>query len=173
MAGTDYVFHFIYPAATPTNDMRTVQVKQVVEGTVDEIDFYKFQHPVTGSISGVTTFYRMNMETQRWETAGQIEWSSNNSATVYFGIEKVSMRELRRPKKSSSHSRRFKAGGSEYKWKLMEDGLVCISVSRSRTIATWTQSALSLRVAERGEPMLDRIVVTCFLNLWMKTRNMW
>ncbi|THH33732.1 hypothetical protein EUX98_g411 [Antrodiella citrinella] len=101
MAGDEYMFHFVYPAATLTNDMRTVEVKQVVEGSADEVDFYK--HPVTGSISGVTTFYRMNMETHRWETAGQIEWASNHSANVYFGIEKVSMRELRKPKKASSH----------------------------------------------------------------------
>lgn len=44
MAGGDYVFHFVYPAPTPTNDMRTVQVKQVVEGSTDELDFYKVSH---------------------------------------------------------------------------------------------------------------------------------
>ena len=105
MSGSDYVFRFVYPPATATNDMRTVQVKQIVEGSAEEIDFYKvgcfravnrplitllkFQHPVTGSTTGVTTFYRMNMDIQRWETAGAIEWSSNTSAVVSFGVESV------------------------------------------------------------------------------------
>ncbi|KAH8106213.1 hypothetical protein BXZ70DRAFT_1004487 [Cristinia sonorae] len=172
MSAGEYAFQFVYPAATPTNDLRTVLVKQVVEGLESGIEFYK--HPVTGSISGVTTFSRMNLETQRWETAGTVEWSSNHSAVVTFGIESISMRELRKPKKSSSQSRRFKAGGSEYKWKVTEDGLVCSGGSRGgKVVATWSQSTLTLRVAERIEPILDRVVVTCFLNIWMKSRNAW
>lgn len=97
---------------------------------------------------------------------------------------------------SPRRSRRFKAGGSEYKWKITEDGLVvskraslpviprsprlipgeqCMSVSRtnSKVVASWLQAELTLRVVDRGESMLDRVVVSCFLNLWMKNRNLW
>ncbi|TCD71309.1 hypothetical protein EIP91_011080 [Steccherinum ochraceum] len=129
MAGGDLVFHFVYPAATSYNDMRTVQIKQVVEGSTEEIDFYK--HPLTDSTSGETTFYRMNIDIDRWETAGTISWSSNHTATVRFGIEDISMRELRKPKKGSSQSRRFKAAGSEYKWKITEDGLLVGTATQS------------------------------------------
>ena len=65
---------------------------------------------------------RKNSETQLWENAGQIEWTSNTSGAVYFGVERVrtlhfvniahrlylhiatqvSIRELRKPKKPSS-----------------------------------------------------------------------
>lgn len=33
----------------------------------------------------------MNFETKLWEAAGHIEWSSNYSAIVYFGIERVTL----------------------------------------------------------------------------------
>lgn len=49
----------------------------------------KFYHPITGLKIGMTTFYRQNLETQVFETAGQIEWRSNTNATVQFGIEEV------------------------------------------------------------------------------------
>ena len=32
---------------------------------------------------------RKNAETQLWENAGQIEWTSNTSGAVYFGVERV------------------------------------------------------------------------------------
>ena len=81
----------------------------------------QFHHPNTGFNSGVTAIQRKNAATQRWENAGQIEWSSNTSGAVYFGVERVtrhsrysgyhpltflgsqvSIRELRKPKKPSS-----------------------------------------------------------------------
>jgi hypothetical protein len=37
-----------------------------------------------------------------------------------------------------------------------------------KNVAEWSNEASTLRVAERFEPILDRIVVTCILNLWMK-----
>lgn len=37
----------------------------------------------------MTTFYRQNLDTRVFETAGQIEWMSNINATVQFGIEEV------------------------------------------------------------------------------------
>lgn len=45
--------------------------------------------------------------------------------------------------------------------------------NRGKTIAMWTQEALILRVAERAEGFLDRVVVTCVLNLWFKRLNLW
>jgi hypothetical protein len=39
--------------------------------------------------SGVTNFQRMNFETKLWEAAGYIEWSSDHSANIYFGLDRV------------------------------------------------------------------------------------
>jgi hypothetical protein len=49
----------------------------------------KFYHPVTGLRIGITTFYRQNLDTQVFETAGQIEWLSDTNANVQLGIEEV------------------------------------------------------------------------------------
>lgn len=50
--------------------------------------------------------------------------------------------------------------------------IYCVS-TRSKTVATWSQEQSTLRVMDRAEGILDRIVVTCFLNLWMKRINQW
>ncbi|KAL6299127.1 hypothetical protein BKA93DRAFT_620044 [Sparassis latifolia] len=191
MANTDVILQFLYPS-DDNQDMRTFQAKQMVEGSTEMVEMYKvcsfsahqqlvllprshqFHHPATGSTSGVTSFQRKNLNTQRWENAGQIEWMSDSSANVYFGIERVSARELRRSKKTSSKSRRFKVAGSEYKWKIAENGvdLFCVS-TRGKTVAVWSQETQVLRVTERAEGFLDRVVVTCLLNLWMKNLNIW
>ncbi|KAI0092781.1 hypothetical protein BDY19DRAFT_883607 [Irpex rosettiformis] len=134
----------------------------------------KFYHPlIAGSDSGVTYFERMNCATSLWEPAGHVEWSSNHSANVYFGLERVPLRELRRLKKTTSKSRRFKANGTDYRWKLADNGfdLICVSTQISafgRNVAEWSNERSTLRVVERFEPILDRLVVTCILNLWMK-----
>ncbi|KAL7282120.1 hypothetical protein ACG7TL_003589 [Trametes sanguinea] len=178
MSATDLVLRFVYPN-NPNADFRTVNIHQIVEGSdAAPIEMYKFHHPNTGFMTGVTSIQRKNMDTQIWENAGQIEWSSNTSGAVYFGVERISIRELRKMKKPSSKSRRFKVNNSEYKWKVAENGtdLICVSDSltnRGKTIALWTQETLILRVAERAEGFLDRVVVTCFLNLWFKRLNLW
>ena len=50
----------------------------------------QFHHPNTGLTTGETTFQRKNMETKLWDNAGHIEWLSNTSGAVYFGVERVS-----------------------------------------------------------------------------------
>lgn len=135
---------------------------------------YKFQHPNTGTNTGVTDISRKNAATQRWEHAGQIDWLSDHTANVMFGTERVHIRELRKMKKQSSKSRRFKAGGSEYKWKQAENGkdLFCVS-TRGKVVATWSDDQSQLRITDRGEGILDRVVVTCFLNSWMNGLKLW
>ncbi|KAI0069013.1 hypothetical protein BV25DRAFT_1792070 [Artomyces pyxidatus] len=165
-----------YPPAESVADPRTVNIYRTVvtDDSTDQVELYKFHHPNTGSRIGVTTFHRMNMATQKWETAGEIDWTSDTNATVLFGIESISIRDLRTPKKSSSKSRRFKASGSEYKWKIADEGvdLFCVD-SRGKTVATWTEGELSLHVESRVESILDRLVVTLLLNRWMKALGSW
>ncbi|KAI0773932.1 hypothetical protein C8Q74DRAFT_797720 [Fomes fomentarius] len=177
MASTDIVLRFEF-SSNPNADVRTVQVLQVIDESRSTAELYKFHHPNTGVTTGVTSIQRKNTETGLWENAGQVEWSSDTSGAVYFGVERVSIRELRKPKKPSSKSRRFKANGAEYKWKLAENGtdMVCVSDNlgnRGKVIAQWTQDTLILRVAERAEGFLDRVVVTCFLHLWFRRFNIW
>ena len=45
--------------------------------------------------------------------------------------------------------------------------------NRGKQIALWTQDTLTLRVAERAEGFLDRVVVTCFLHLWFRRYSIW
>ncbi|PCH41426.1 hypothetical protein WOLCODRAFT_131910 [Wolfiporia cocos MD-104 SS10] len=174
MSTADLVLQFLYPESSNA-DMRTFRVVQLPDETTSESEeLYKFHHPNTGTTTGVTSIQRKNLTTQRWENAGQIEWTSNTNATVYFGIERVSMRELRRLKKSSSRSRRFKASGTEYKWKIADNeiDMICVS-TRGKVVAAWSHELNILRVTDRADGILDRVVVTCFLNLWMKTLRLW
>jgi len=162
---------FIYPSDRSTSDVRSLRINQVLEGSSNETELYKFYHPFADANTGTTTttFHRMNLATNRWETAGEIEYRSLTPITVHFGIEAVHARDLRKLKKSSSKSRRFKAGGSEYKWKIAdnETDLVCVD-SRGKPVAKWSQQALQLLVAEKVQGCLDRIVITCMLNVWWK-----
>ncbi|KAF9263575.1 hypothetical protein L218DRAFT_959113 [Marasmius fiardii PR-910] len=105
-------------------DLRTFKVSRVPDASSDEdvIELYRFRHPVTGFHAGTTNFQRLNSITGLYETAGEIAWLSNHNATVAFGVDEVHIRDLRKPKKSSSRLRRFKAGNSEYKWKKAENG---------------------------------------------------
>ncbi|KAJ4472307.1 hypothetical protein J3R30DRAFT_3660141 [Lentinula aciculospora] len=162
-----FVLQFFF-ASTIDADMRTFKVHLFSnESPTHTIELYRFHHPVTGLSHGLTTFHRQNLVTNIFETAGQIEWSSDYNATVHFGLEEVHIRDLRKAKKSSSRSRRFKAAGSEYKWKLTSNlvDLFCVD-SRGKTIASWNQEQSSLHISPKGESILDRLVVTCFLNLW-------
>ena len=49
----------------------------------------QFYHPNTGSKKVTTQFHRKNLSTLKWETAGEIEWTSDARATVQFGIDRV------------------------------------------------------------------------------------
>ncbi|KAH7903778.1 hypothetical protein BJ138DRAFT_1167630 [Hygrophoropsis aurantiaca] len=174
---TDIVLRFAYPPP-PSTDIRTFRVYQVIAGseseTSGELELYKFLHPATGHGPGITTYHRKNMITLLFDTAGQIEWTSNTSATAYIGADEVSVKDLRRVKYASSQSRRFKVSGAEYKWKMSENGvdMFCID-SKEKHIATWTQETQLLKVAPRAGTMLDRLVVTCFLNTWFKQLGKW
>lgn len=120
MPATDIVLRFAYPPPETNSDFRTFNVYRVSEESTEQVELYKFYHPNTGMPIGGTTFHRKNLNTMKWETAGEIEWTSNTNATIYFGIDEVSIRDLRKPKNANSKSRRFKASGSEYKWKIAE-----------------------------------------------------
>ena len=113
MAGGDIILQFVWPPAEDSADVRTVQIKQVDENgqlkdlykacapcystalypsphTDHNASLSKFYHPrIVGSETGVTYFERMNSATKLWEPAGYVEWSSNYSANVYFGTERV------------------------------------------------------------------------------------
>ncbi|KAI3612443.1 cral trio domain protein [Moniliophthora roreri] len=54
----------------------------------------------TGLHIGTTTFQRLNLSINVYETAGQIGRLSNHDATVVFGVEEVNMKELRKAKES-------------------------------------------------------------------------
>lgn len=45
--------------------------------------------------------------------------------------------------------------------------------SKGKTVANWTQDGLTLSASSKVEPVLDRIVVTCFLNLWIRHLGQW
>lgn len=166
-------YHF--PSGSDIGDLRAFRAYQSIEGSdAPEIELYKFLHPMTNDPRTNTTFYRKNLTTGNYETAGYIEWSAEWNARVTWGIETVSLRDCRKQKKEASKSRRFKAGGSEYKWKIAENqaDLFCVD-SRARTVASWAQETLTLRVAPRAANILDRLIVTCTLNLYMKQLGQW
>ncbi|KAG2369987.1 hypothetical protein BDR07DRAFT_330321 [Suillus spraguei] len=172
-AETDMVFRFV----NPTDEMRTFRVYQVI-GTAahEELELYRFSHSMTGSSGGTTTYQRKNMNSLIFETAGQISWSSNtNPSAVYFGLEDVSIKDLRKVKNATSQSRRFKSGvGACYKWKVSDNrtDLYCID-SQDKYIASWSNHEKILRVTPRASAMLDRLVITCFLNVWFKRLGRW
>lgn len=177
-AETDMVFRFVNSSSTNTDsDARAFRVYQVV-GTAahEELELYRFSHSMTGSAGGTTTYQRKNMNSLIFETVGHISWSSNIMASaVYFGLEEVSVKDLRKVKNATSHSRRFKSGvGAGYKWKISDNrtDLYCID-SQDKYIASWSNHERILRVTPRASAMLDRLVVTCFLNVWFKRLGRW
>jgi len=171
MAETDFILRFIYLQNTP--DIRTFRVYEVVGGSFG-MELYRFYHPMTGSTTGATTFHRQNSATLVFENAGSIEWTSNTNATVYFGMDEVPVRQLRRLRNPSSTSRRFRVGSSEYRWKIAENevDLFCLD-TWGNTVASWSQENATLRIALHCLPILDRMVVSCMMNLWFKQLGQW
>ncbi|TFY69915.1 hypothetical protein EVJ58_g160 [Rhodofomes roseus] len=103
MASADLVLRWVYPPEDTNPDRRTFNIIQIVEESPEPVEMYKFQHPNTGTNTGVTIVSRKNAATQRWEPAIQIDWLSDHTANVGFGTaERVHMRELRKMKKQSS-----------------------------------------------------------------------
>jgi hypothetical protein len=45
--------------------------------------------------------------------------------------------------------------------------------SRGKTVATWSQEETTLHVGVQAEQILDRMVVTCVLNLWVRQLGLW
>ena len=105
----DVVLRFEYSSSSNT-DMRTFKVFQLPsDGESESIELYRvrmlpsfaisqpkplifysqFSHPLTGLVSGATSFHRQNLKTGVFETAGSIEWFSNHNATVTFGVNQV------------------------------------------------------------------------------------
>ncbi|KAH0839651.1 hypothetical protein J3R83DRAFT_569 [Lanmaoa asiatica] len=186
MAESDVVLRFV-SSTDSSADMRTFRVLQVLENAAAELELYKFSHPLTGHSMGTTTFHRKNLDTLIFETAGHVEWFSSFNATVWFGVD-----EFLKPavlatllKMWLTRSRRFKTSGTEYKWKLRENGsdmfrritadisvVQCID-SKDKHVAVWSGEDRKLMVAPRCVTILDRIVVTCFLSLWFKRLGKW
>ncbi|KAK7695689.1 hypothetical protein QCA50_000325 [Cerrena zonata] len=176
MSNGDLRLHFVF---SERFDMRTFNVNRLDADGVSEVTLYKVFHPLPDSLVSETIFERMNFATGQWDKAGIIEWSNRTTCGVFFGgiPPKIGMRELRKKKKNNSKSRRFKAGGTEYKWKLQPEdtgdtGLVCEG-SRGKVVATWTHETNILYVSERVVDQLDHIVITCLMNLWMWTMRLW
>ncbi|KAI5120516.1 hypothetical protein M0805_000101 [Coniferiporia weirii] len=173
MSGEDIVLLWRFPAPENVNDMRTFSVFLDLGTALEALHLYKFL-TIPGVAETVTTFERWNINARRWEIAGEIHWINNFGGQVQFGVHVLQLQEIRKRKNQSSKSRRFIANGSEYKWKMTDDGadLFCVDPS-GRTIATWTQGALELRVVPSAENILDRIVVTCLVHVWFRAHGYW
>ncbi|KAG9317198.1 hypothetical protein JVU11DRAFT_1391 [Chiua virens] len=120
MADSDVVLRFVSTKDSNV-DTRTFCVFQALENGYGDLELYRFSHPLTGHTMGTTTFTRKNLDTIKFETAGHIEWFSSFNAMVWFGVDEVSVKDLRRIK-NGGQSRRFKASSMEYKWRLQENG---------------------------------------------------
>ncbi|KAG8218375.1 hypothetical protein J3R82DRAFT_3995 [Butyriboletus roseoflavus] len=139
MVDSDIVLRFV-SSTDSSADMRTFRVLQVIENAAAELELYKFSHPLTGHSMGTTTFHRKNLDTLVFETAGHIEWFSSFNATVWFGVDEFLKPAALRycTEMWLSRSRRFKASGMEYKWRLGENGndmLVSVTFFQHRTTA--------------------------------------
>jgi len=172
---THVILHVTHPA---NSDHRCANVYRVPGRDGREHDeLYKFYHPTQGT---VTEFQRRTFDSvnTRFETAGRIEWSTDaDAAVVYFGTDAVPMSQLRKAKRTSSKSRRFKADGIEYKWRIAENGrdLFCMDKRKATlAVSSLESNRQIIRIdAARGEPILDYVVVTFLLNLWMKGLGRW
>ncbi|KAI6047358.1 hypothetical protein EDC04DRAFT_3085949 [Pisolithus marmoratus] len=172
MSEPDIDLRFVYDGNT---DARNFRVCQVIENAPERLEFH---HPTAGCITPTTTYKRKNLAVLQWEIAGRIEWSTTTSGTVWFGVDeipcKVPIKDLRKIKNGTSQSRRFKVSGNEYKWKVAGNGqdLFCVD-NKDKHVAVWIAREMSLKIAPRCVNMLERIVITCFLNLWFKGLGRW
>ncbi|KAJ8595342.1 hypothetical protein M405DRAFT_728213 [Rhizopogon salebrosus TDB-379] len=180
MVDTDMIFRFVFPSEADC-DMRTFRIYQVIGGTAhEELVLYKFSHSTTGpgSSSGTTTYHRKNMTSLAFECAGYIHWSSNTNATVCFGVDELSIKDVRKVKNATSRSRRFQcSAGAWHKWKIADNGTDLYvrdcTDSKNKHIASWSHEERTLKVTPYASIMIDRVVVTCFLNVWFKRLGRW
>ncbi|KAI0079652.1 hypothetical protein K474DRAFT_548472 [Panus rudis PR-1116 ss-1] len=174
----DIVLRFVY-YSDERYDKRSVRIYEIKEDG-QQVQIYNFFHPLADTTLGTTTeYYRRLASTGNEHRAGHIEWTTRFQPYVYWGglQPKVGTKELRKIKNKSSKSRRFKVDGTEYKWKIKADGqgLVC-ERGRGRVVAEWNEPTKTLRVSSDEVPreeVLDRFVVTCYLNLWFWYGDRW
>ncbi|KAF7965994.1 hypothetical protein HWV62_40521 [Athelia sp. TMB] len=94
-------YHF--PNGSDVGDLRAFRAYQSFEGSDEpEIEIYKFLHPMTGDQRANTTFYRKNLNTGNYETAGSMEWNNDWSGRITWGIDTFDMRECRKKNKEAS-----------------------------------------------------------------------
>lgn len=119
MSEPDIDLRFIYDGNA---DARNFRVYQVIENAPERLEVYRFHHPTAGHVTPTTTYKRKNLAVLQWDAAGRIEWPTTTSGTVWFGVDEVPIKDLRRIKNGTSQSRRFKCSGNEYKWKIAGNG---------------------------------------------------
>ncbi|THH09056.1 hypothetical protein EW145_g2273 [Phellinidium pouzarii] len=150
MSGEDIILMWRFPPPQDGHDLRTFNVFLNLGQVMQALHLYKFL-TISGVAESVTTFERWNIIARRWEIAGEIHWVNKFNGQVQFGIHTLQLQEIRKRNDQRSKSRGFMAYGSEYKWKIVDEGndLVCVD-SYEQTVANWTQETLELRVVSRS-----------------------
>jgi len=153
------------------SDFRTANILEP-QANGEHLTLFKIQ-TYSNTPTAETEFLRFNKLTGKDEWAGGIRWEGRT--TVSFGAVNMSLHELRRRKKPSSQSRRFKWNNSEYKWKRTGTGgrnLTCYDWFK-RVIASYNDDTRYLEVSDRGYALLDQLVVTCLLHRWTLSQGYW
>ncbi|KAG8862592.1 hypothetical protein FRB96_001150 [Tulasnella sp. 330] len=150
------------------NDIRKAQLwMPSPEGSSEPLKLYNFV-----TYERQSTYYRWNLMTSRYENAGTIEWNSPRNIVLNLGMRTLSIDVMARRNKASSRSRRFKAFNNvEHKWRPAEanpDNLECLTVSGKKPTAFYDASDHTLRVNQRGQAILDDIVVLNLVHLWRR-----
>ncbi|KAG8862308.1 hypothetical protein FRB96_001887 [Tulasnella sp. 330] len=149
-------------------DMRKAELwMSSPEGETERLKLYYF-----ATYDRISTYYRWNLKTGRYENAGSIEWTSPWNIKLNLGIREVRLDTMARRNKPTSKSRRFKAPNDiEYKWRPVEGNaadLECLTVSGKKAVAYYQASDHTLTVQPRGEPILDDIVVLNLVHLYRR-----
>ncbi|KAG8955628.1 hypothetical protein FRC04_007619 [Tulasnella sp. 424] len=152
------------------DEMRKLTIWMTHPQSQEDLKLYNFS-----THERMTTYYRWNLITGRYENAGNIEWNTLRNIRLNMGLRSLSIDSMAWKNKNNSRSRRFKAlNNIEYKWRPVETdpaNLECVTVSGKKFVALYTSADQTLRINPRGHPILDDIVVLCLVHLWRRANN--
>ncbi|KAG9004108.1 hypothetical protein FRB94_012415 [Tulasnella sp. JGI-2019a] len=140
------------------------------EGSTERLKLYYF-----ATYDRISTYYRWNLLTGRYENAGTIEWTSPWNIMLNLGMREARIDTMARRNKPTSKSRRFKAPNDiDYKWRPVQSNpadLECMTVSGKKPVAYYNASNNTLNVAPRGQPILDDLVVLNLVHLYRRLQG--
>jgi len=163
-------------------DIRNSRVARLLVDTHKLVDLYRFHTPEPEGHDPTTLVWRLDHTTETYEVVAKILWRRVIAESIVQflvpGIQgTIATFRQRHVERPNSKSRLYAAGDSIYKWmpgQKIDEDMKCQQVLPPQADAAYfVGSTNSLIVLPEGQRILDQLIVTLMLNLYLREKDMW